>query len=910
MARFDPQGIRSTLSTSGGLVGYYPLAALGDRVAVGLDRLPVTVKVLLENLLRHAGTAPFTRDDVLRLAAWSPGRSEAGEFPFLPARVLHQDFTGVPVVVDLAAMRDAVAQLGGDPRRVNPVVPADLVIDHSVQVDVFGLPEAFARNVAFEYARNRERYMLLRWAQRAFDNLRVVPPGTGIVHQVNLEYLSPVVARREIAGTVVALPDTLVGTDSHTTMINGLGVLGYGVGGIEAEAVMLGQPLFLRRPEVVGLRLVGQRAGGVTATDLVLTVTQLLRKVGVVGKFVEVFGPGAGALTLPDRATIGNMSPEFGATATLFPVDNETLAYLRLTGRSPAQIALVEAYMRAQGLFRTAGPPEPLFDQVVELDLATVEPSLAGPRRPQDRVPLSDVGPNFRAAFAERMTVTAPGGPPSSVAVAERPPVAQIRVGDRAGALGHGSVVIAAITSCTNTSNPEVMVAAGLLAKKAVERGLRVPPTVKTSLAPGSAVVVSYLERAGLMPSLQTLGFHVVGFGCTTCIGNSGPLPQPVADAIQAHDLVTVAVLSGNRNFEGRIHPQVRASYLASPPLVVAFALAGSVNIDLTQEAIGTDRSGAPVMLADLWPGDAEIRETVAAAVSPEMFAERYRDVFRGDETWAALPVPESEVYRWDDASTYVRRPPFLDRLALVPAPPGDIRAARVLAWLGESVTTDHISPAGAIGKDTPAARYLIERGVAFADFNTYGARRGNHEVMMRGTFANLRLRNRLAGTREGGWTTYLPSGEVMSIYDAAMRYQSDGTPLIVVAGAEYGSGSSRDWAAKGPMLLGIRAVIAQSFERIHRSNLVGLGVLPLQLPDGDTPDTLGLDGTETFDIAGISSGLAPGQRLRVVARRTDDTERTFEVIVRLDTPVDVEYYRHGGILPFVTRKLVREGSA
>ena len=909
MSRFDPQATRTTLSTPEGTVAYYPLAALGDRVAIGHDRLPVTVKVLLENLLRHAGTEPFSAEDVLRLAAWTPGEGSTGEFPFMPARVLHQDFTGVPVMVDLAAMRDAVARLGGDPQRVNPIVPADLVIDHSVQVDVFGLPEAFARNVEFEYARNRERYMLLRWAQRAFDNLRVVPPGTGIVHQVNLEYLSPVIATRVMNGAPVALPDTLVGTDSHTTMINGLGVLGYGVGGIEAEAVMLGQPLFLRRPEVVGLRLVGERGEGVTATDLVLTVTQLLRKIGVVGKFVEVFGPSAGALPLPDRATIANMSPEFGATATLFPVDNETLAYLRLTGRGASQIALVEAYARAQGLFRTPGAPEPLYDQVVELDLGTVQPSLAGPRRPQDRVPLGDVGPNFRAAFAERMTAAAPGGPAGSIAVAERPPVARIRIGERTAELAHGSVVIAAITSCTNTSNPEVMIAAGLLAKKAVERGLRSAPAVKTSLAPGSAVVVAYLDRAGLTPYLQALGFHVVGFGCTTCIGNSGPLPQPVADAIQAHDLVTVAVLSGNRNFEGRIHPLVRASYLASPPLVVAFALAGTVNVDLTREPIGMDKAGEPVYLADVWPTDAEVRAAVASAVSPEMFAERYRDVFRGDETWRSLPIPESEVYRWDPESTYVRRPPFFEDVAPEPGRPGDVRGARVLAWLGESVTTDHISPAGAISKDTPAARYLIERGVPPADFNTYGSRRGNHEVMMRGTFANVRLRNRLAGGREGGWTTHIPSGEVMPIYDAAVRYQAEGTPLIVLAGAEYGSGSSRDWAAKGPMLLGVRAVIAQSFERIHRSNLVGLGVLPLQFLAGETADTLGLDGTEVFDVAGISAGLTPAQRIRVTAHRSGGTETTFHVIARLDTPIDVEYYRHGGIMPFVTRKLVREKS-
>ncbi|HXF82510.1 MAG TPA: aconitate hydratase AcnA, partial [bacterium] len=829
------------------------MAALGDRVAVGLERLPFTVKVLLENVLRQAGQGPFGDDDVATVAAWQPGALSGAEFPFLPGRVLLQDFTGVPVIVDLAAMRDALRTLGGDPRRVNPIVPADLVIDHSVQVDVFGSPEAFARNVALEYERNRERYLLLRWAQRAFDNLRVVPPGTGIVHQVNLEYLARVVdVRPEPDGAPVARPDTLVGTDSHTTMINGLGVLGWGVGGIEAEAVLLGQPMYLTRPEVVGLRLVGELADGVTATDLVLTVTQLLRKVGVVGKFVECFGPSVGALSLPDRATIANMSPEFGATATMFPIDNETLAYLRLTGRSEEQIALVEAYARAQGLFRTPGSPDPLYDQVVELDLSKVEPSVAGPRRPQDRVSLAGVGPNFRAAFAERLAA-APSGSPGGVAVAQRPPVARVRVGDRTAELTHGSVVIAAITSCTNTSNPEVMVAAGLVAKKAVERGLSVPPTVKTSLAPGSAVVSAYLHRSGLSPFLEALGFHTVGYGCTTCIGNSGPLPPPVAEAIQAHDLVTVAVLSGNRNFEGRIHPLVRASYLASPPLVVAFALAGTVNIDLTRDPLGTDRRGQPVYLRDVWPKDEEIRAVIRQAISPELFIERYRDVFHGDETWRSLPVPESEVYRWDPASTYVQRPPFFEGLTATPPAPSDIVGARVLAWLGESVTTDHISPAGAIPKDSPAGRYLIERGVAPVDFNTYGARRGNHEVLMRGTFANVRLRNRLAGGREGGWTTHLPSGELLPIYDAAMRYQAEGTPLIVLAGAEYGSGSSRDWAAKGPMLLGVRAVLAQSFERIHRSNLVGMGILPLEFRQGESPETLGLDGTEVFDIIGVA---------------------------------------------------------
>jgi len=906
VSRSNTRQFRSTLTGPDGTVRYAPLAALGDRIAVGLDRLPFTVKVLLEGLVRQAGTEPFTWGDVDTLAAWQPGGPAGGEFPFLPARVLLQDFTGVPVVVDLAAMRDAVRRLGGDPRRVNPIVPADLVIDHSVQVDVYGTPAAFTRNVEFEYARNRERYLLLRWAQRAFDNMRVVPPGTGIVHQVNLEYLAQVVTTRGAPNDPpFALPDTLVGTDSHTTMINALGVLGWGVGGIEAEAVLLGQPMYLTRPEVVGFRLVGTLAEGVTATDLVLTVTQLLRTVGVVGKFVEFFGPSLGALTLPDRATISNMSPEYGATAAMFPIDDETLGYLRMTGRSQAQVRLVEAYSRAQGMFRTPGDPEPVYDQVVELDLSAVEPSLAGPRRPQDRVRLQDAGPNFRAAFAERMAATAPTGPAGGVAVAERPPVVQVRIGDRAAELGHGSVVIAAITSCTNTSNPEVMIAAGLIAKHAVERGLSVGPTVKTSLAPGSAVVSAYLERAGLTRYLEALGFHTVGYGCTTCIGNSGPLAQPVADAITANDLVTVAVLSGNRNFDGRIHPLVRASYLASPPLVVAFALAGTVHMDLTKDPLGTDRRGNPVYLHDIWPGDAEIRAVIETAVSPELFAERYRDVFHGDETWRTLPVPETEVYGWDAHSTYVQWPPFFSGLTTSPLPPSDIRRARVLAALGESVTTDHISPAGSIPKDSPAGRYLLEHGVQPFDFNTYGARRGNHEVLMRGTFANVRLRNRLGGGREGGWTTHLPSGDLLSIYDAAMRYQADGAPLIVFAGAEYGAGSSRDWAAKGPNLLGVRAVIAASFERIHRSNLIGMGILPLQFLPGDSPETLGLDGTELFDITGIAAGLRPGQMVTVRALRNDGTEREFQVIARLDIPIDVEYYRHGGILPYVVRKLV-----
>jgi len=898
------KGVRSTLKTSAGTVAYYPLAAISERITVGLERLPFTVKLLLENLVRQAGTAPFTWEEVGKLAQWQPGQDSRGEFPFLPARVLLQDLTGVPVLVDLAAMRDAVRQMRGDPRRVNPIIPADLVIDHSVQVDVYGTPQAFARNVVFEYERNRERYLLLRWAQRSFDNLRVVPPGTGIVHQVNLEYLAQVViTQTRTDGTPVAFPDTLVGTDSHTTMINSLGVLGWGVGGIEAEAVLLGQPMYLTRPEVVGMRLVGTLPEGVTATDLVLTVTQLLRKVGVVGKFVEFFGPSFGALTLPDRATIANMSPEYGATAAMFPIDDETLAYLRMTGRTAPHVNLVEVYARAQGMYWTPGAPEPLYDVVVELDLSTVQPSLAGPRRPQDRVPLPKVGAAFRSAFAERMTVGGRGG---GVGVAERPPAVRARARVGGGEVEHGSVVIAALTSCTNTSNPEVMIAAGILAKKAVERGLSVSPTVKTSLAPGSAVVSTYLLRAGLTRYLEALGFHTVGYGCTTCIGNSGPLPQPVADAIQRNDLVTVAVLSGNRNFDGRIHPLVQASFLASPPLVVAFALAGTVNVDLTTDPVGTDSMGHPVFLREIWPTDDEIRSEIHRSVSSEMFSERYRDVFHGDETWRTLPVPESELYRWDAASTYVQRPPFMDVLSVMPGVPTDVRGARVLVWLGDSVTTDHISPAGAIAKDSPAGRYLIEHGVQPVDFNTYGARRGNHELMLRGTFANVRLRNRLGGGREGGWTTHFPSRELLSIYDAAMRYAADEVPLIVLAGAEYGTGSSRDWAAKGPKLLGVHAVVAQSFERIHRSNLVGMGILPLQFEPGTSAETVGLDGTEIVDIVGIGNDLSPRQKLTVRAVRSDGFERTFPVTARIDTPIEVEYYRHGGILSYIARKLAQ----
>ncbi|MDI3339343.1 MAG: aconitate hydratase AcnA [Sphaerobacter sp.] len=922
-AMSDPFGARSTLSTPHQTVTYYRLAAIADQVTVGLDRLPYTVKVLLENVLRHAGAEPFSEEDVATLAQWQPGERTPREFPFLPGRVLLQDFTGVPAVVDLAAMRSAVVRLGGDPSRINPLVPVDLVIDHSVQVDVFGSRLAFRRNVEREYERNRERYALLRWAQQAFQNFRVVPPGTGIVHQVNLEYLAQVVSTRQIDGETVAFPDTLVGTDSHTPMVNGLGVLGWGVGGIEAEAVLLGQPIYLLTPEVVGFRLVGEPPEGVTATDLVLTVTQLLRQTGVVGRFVEFFGPSLRHLSLPDRATISNMAPEYGATATMFPIDDETLNYLRFTGRSEELVELVERYAKEQGLFQTDQSPEPLFDQIVELDLSTLEPSVAGPRRPQDRVPLAQVSKSLRDAFKDRIDPagastggTAASQPLEAVAQATAatatvaPPSTSVpvRIGDQVVELTHGSVVIAAITSCTNTSNPEVMIAAGLLAKKAVERGLDVNPAVKTSLAPGSGVVTAYLDRAGLTPYLEALRFHLVGYGCTTCIGNSGPLPEPVAKAVQEHDLVVAAVLSGNRNFEGRIHPLARASYLASPPLVVAYALAGTLNIDLTTEPIGYDPNGEPVYLREIWPSTEEIRETMARAVTPELFRERYADVFRGDEHWQALPLPEqSELFAWDPNSTYVREPSFFQELSLEPRPLSDIRGGRVLVYLGDSVTTDHISPAGSIAIDSPAGRYLIEHGVEPRSFNSYGSRRGNHEVMVRGTFANIRLRNKLAGGREGNWTTHLPSGELMTIYDAAMRYQEAGTPLVVLAGAEYGSGSSRDWAAKGPLLLGVRAVIAQSYERIHRSNLIGMGILPLQFEQGQSAESLGLTGHEVFDIQGIAEGLSPRKRLTVRATREDGSTVDFPVIVRIDSPTEVEYYRHGGILPMVLRRLVQQ---
>jgi aconitate hydratase len=884
----DPFGARAPLGT--GLPDVYRLAAIGDHL--DLDRTPVTLKILLENVLRHAGGGIVAPEDVATLAAWRPGTTATAEVPFMPTRVVLQDFTGVPAVVDLAAMRDAMADLGGDPARINPLVPADLVIDHSVQVDAFGTRSAFAVNVEREYERNGERYQLLRWAQSAFRDFRVVPPGTGIIHQVNLEFLAPVVADGpgpDGRGRV-ACPDTLVGTDSHTTMINALGVLGFGVGGIEAEVVLLGQPLYLPMPRIVGVRLSGELPRGATATDLVLVVTERLRALGVVGSFVEFAGDGLAGLALADRATISNMSPEFGATATLFPIDDETLAYLRLTGRPAERVDLVERYAKEQGLWRTPGA-EPDFDALVELDLDDVEPSLAGPRRPQDRVALAGVPESFRGAY--------PAAPAKPVRVV---------VGGQTAEVRSGSVSIAAITSCTNTSNPTVMVGAGLLARNAVARGLTVSPAVKTSLAPGSRAVTGYLERAGLMAPLEALGFALAGYGCTTCIGNSGPLDTAVAEAIEDQGLVVAAVLSGNRNFEGRIHPLVRAAYLASPPLVVAYSIAGRVDLDLTTEPLGIGRDGANVFLADIWPTADEIRSVVGASIDPELFRETYAAVFEGDVRWRALPVPTGDRYAWDPSSTYIARPPFFDGMTATPAPLADLVDARALAVLGDSVTTDHISPAGSIAAWSPAGTWLQERDVDPLDFNSYGARRGHHEVMMRGTFGNIRLRNALVPDREGPYSLHLPDGEVRFLYDVAMAYRDERVPLVVLAGREYGSGSSRDWAAKGTALLGVRAVIAQSYERIHRSNLVGMGVLPLQFLPGESVGSLGLTGNETYTIRGLADGLVPKSRLAVEARTDGGSTRTFEVDVRLDGPIEVEYLRHGGILPAVLRRLAGEG--
>jgi aconitate hydratase len=928
----DPAQARATLRVGDRSYAYHRLEAAG---VPDLARLPYTVKILLENALRHAagGEGLVDAADVRALASWDPTQPGEAELPFMPARVILQDFTGVPCVVDLAAMRDAVAAMGGDPSRVNPLVPADLVIDHSVQVDLFGSELAFAGNVEREYERNGERYALLRWAQQAFDNFRVVPPGTGIVHQVNLEYLADVVtARAGRDGEVVAFPDTLVGTDSHTTMINGLGVVAWGVGGIEAEAALLGQPLYQPMPVVVGFRLDGELRPGATATDLVLYVTEMLRSHGVVGKFVEFHGPGLSRLGLADRATISNMSPEFGATATLFPIDDETLRYLRMTGRSAETVDRVDAYAKAQGLFRTDDSPEPSFNESLSLDLGSVEPSVAGPRRPQDRVPLTDLKRSFREVFAgglqnhrlvdEASAESFPASDPPSFnatppaedrrmarpeAPAEHAPVeyapVEVEMGGEQFSLRSGSVVIAAITSCTNTSNPSVMVAAGLLARNAVSRGMSTPPCVKTSLAPGSRAVTDYLAGAGLMKPLEALGFDLVGYGCTTCIGNSGPLADEIAAAIEANDLVGVAVLSGNRNFEGRIHPLARASYLASPPLVVAFALAGRIDLDLTTEPVGTDRDGRPVMLAELWPSAAEIADVVVAQVRSEIFTRNYASVFDGDDRWRALPVPAGDRYAWDRESTYVALPPFFTGITAEPAPLTDVVDARALAVLGDSVTTDHISPAGTIARTSPAGEWLVEHGVEPREFNSYGARRGHHEVMMRGTFANIRLRNLLTDA-EGNVTEHLPSGERMSIYQAAQRYSTEGTPLVVLAGKEYGSGSSRDWAAKGPHLLGVRAVIAESYERIHRSNLVGMGILPLQYLPGESASSLGLTGRERFSVAGIADGLRARQEVAVTATADDGRELRFRAIARLDGEIDVTYYRNGGVLQTVLRRL------
>jgi aconitate hydratase len=892
--QLDSAGARATLRVADRSYAYYRLDAAG---APDLARLPYTVKVLLENLLRNAAAdgGLVSADDVRALAAWDPSQPSEYEIPFMPGRVVLQDFTGVPCVVDLAAMRDAVAEMGGDPSRINPLVPADLVIDHSVQVDEYGSAAAFGVNVQREYERNGERYALLRWAQQAFDRFRVVPPGTGIVHQVNLEYLADVVSARPSAdGSLVAFPDTLVGTDSHTTMINGLGVVGWGVGGIEAEAALLGQPLYQPFPTVVGFRLDGELPSGATATDLVLTVTEMLRAHGVVGKFVEFHGPGLARLGLADRATISNMSPEFGATATMFPVDDETLRYLRMTGRPQETVARVEAYAKEQGLFRTDASPEPVFNESLSLDLGTVEPSVAGPRRPQDRVALTALRDSFRGIFPTD------GGATHYRAV-------DVTKDGESFPLRSGSVVIAAITSCTNTSNPTVMVAAGLLARNAVTRGLRTPPWVKTSLAPGSRAVTDYLTGAGLTEPLDALGFELVGYGCTTCIGNSGPLAEPIAQAIEANDLVGVAVLSGNRNFEGRIHPLARASYLASPPLVVAFALAGRIDIDLTTEPLGTDAEGRPVFLSEIWPSAEEVAAVVAAQVRSEIFTRNYASVFDGDDRWRDLPVPPGDRYAWDPQSTYVALPPFFSGLSPEPEGVADVQGARVLVMLGDSVTTDHISPAGSIARTSPAAAWLMEHGVEPRDFNSYGSRRGHHEVMMRGTFANIRLRNQLTPDAEGNITEHLPSGERMSIFDAAMRYATEETPLIVLAGREYGSGSSRDWAAKGPYLQGVRAVIAQSFERIHRSNLVGMGILPLQFVAGESAASLGLTGRETFSIDGLAD-LGPRQEVTVVARSEDGSETRFRTTARLDGEIDVTYFRNGGVLQTVLRRLAREG--
>ena len=924
----DPFSARSVLTVGDVSYEMYRLDALQERYDVA--RLPYTLKVLLENVLRQEGG----RDDVEALATWVATEEPSREISFLPARVLLQDFTGVPAIVDLAVMRDAMRDLGGDPARINPLLPVELVIDHSVQVDSFANRLAIERNVELEYRRNFERYAFLRWGQGAFDNFKVVPPYTGIVHQVNLEYLARVIETREVDGRSLVFPDTLVGTDSHTTMVNGLGVLGWGVGGIEAEAAMLGEAISMLVPQVVGFRLNGKLREGATATDLVLTVTQILREAGVVGKFVEYFGHGLVGLPLADRATIGNMSPEYGATCGFFPVDDETIEYLRLTGRSEERIALVEAYCKENGLWHDP-EHQPTYSEIIELDLADVEPSVAGPRRPQDRVPLSEAKRSFLAALEtfnhdygnqtheQAVADTFPSSDPTSeqapggrdlgsdsertdvpaVVVARRADPVPVRLAGEEFDLEHGAVVIAAITSCTNTSNPQVMIAAGLLAKNAVERGLRRKPWVKSSLAPGSKVVTKYFERAGLTQYLEQLGFHTVGYGCTTCIGNSGPLPEEISKATEVGDLVVCAVLSGNRNFEARIHPEVKANYLASPPLVVAYALAGRMDLDLTTEPLAQDSNGEDVYLRDIWPTSSDVQATIAQAIEGDMFRSTYADVFSGDERWRSLPVPEGDLFAWDPASTYVRKPPYFEGMPREPQGVQDVRDARCLVMIGDSVTTDHISPAGSIKPDSPAGAYLVEHGVERRDFNSYGSRRGNHEVMVRGTFANVRLRNLLVPGSEGTWTAHLPDGGEMTVYEASKRYLADGVPLVVIAGKEYGSGSSRDWAAKGPNLLGVRAVLAETYERIHRSNLLMMGIIPLQFQEGESPASLGLTGRERFTIEGISNGEA--REVTVTAAPDEGEPVSFRARVRLDTPREREYLRHGGILPYMLRRLL-----
>jgi aconitate hydratase len=900
--RQDAFEARAVLDTGNGRAVICRLENLEKAGLGSISRLPFSIKVLLESVLRNCDGTLITERDVAALAGWNAKSPAAREVPFKPARVILQDFTGVPAVVDLAAMRSAMKRLGGNPAKINPLVPVDLVIDHSVQVDYFGNPQALERNADTEFQRNRERYEFLRWGQKAFRSFRVVPPATGIVHQVNLEFLAKVVLERKDGPDVVWLPDTLVGTDSHTTMINGLGVLGWGVGGIEAEAAMLGQPYYFLTPQVVGFKLKGSLREGVTATDLVLTVTEMLRKKGVVDKFVEFYGDGLSQMTLADRATVANMAPEYGATMGFFPVDAEALRYLRQTGRSEEEVQRVERYSKEQGIFRTDQSPDPEYSETLELDLATVTPSLAGPKRPQDRVPLSAMKSAFRQALAAPVKERGFGLSPE-----EAGRVATVVFNGDRTSLTHGSVVIAAITSCTNTSNPSVMLGAGLLAKKAAEQGLQVPPYVKTSLAPGSKVVTEYLKAAGLIEPLAALHFNLVGYGCTTCIGNSGPLPPEVAKAVTENQLVAAAVLSGNRNFEGRVHPQVRANYLASPPLVVAYALAGTVDIDLDSEPLGKGRSGRPVYLRDIWPSQEEVAQAMERAVRPEMFRESYANVWDGNPTWNAIPVAGGALYEWRPDSTYIQEPPVFIDLSPEPQPVAEIRGARVLAVLGDSITTDHISPAGSIPEESPAGRYLIEHGVAKKDFNSYGSRRGNDRVMVRGTFANIRLKNQLVAGVEGGVTVHFPDGERMWIYDAAMRYKQEGVPLLVIAGKEYGSGSSRDWAAKGTLLLGVRAALAESYERIHRSNLVGMGVLPLQFKEGENVASLGLTGQELFDVTGLDDGISPRSEVTLTATSPDGLRRSFQAVARLDSAVEVNYYRNGGILPTVLRSLLKK---